>query len=310
MPYIVVTSSHQDVECRELSGSTVLGRAPDCQLAVRDIELSRRHCRIERSPQGWLVIDLNSKNGTVVNGQRLVAPRLLQDKDIVGMGRSRFVFHSGEPTPQERNMRRHPRPIDPREALAGTLAGFALLMPGESQSPQDMPCPQPRPREPAAYQREELHDMLTAIASSSWDSIYAEARQPLADPATAVTVREIRQARLSRPRSPIDLSLQVSPLPPPAPVPAPAAPARQAAPDLLRQKRRSGIAAAAFLAVVIVLVARWTTPTPLPRATVANEPIRIMPPLMPAPPSQQILRDSQSWRAAGQIALFCLPAWL
>jgi len=322
MPYIVVTSSHQDVECRELSGSTVLGRAPDCQLAVRDILLSRRHCRIERSPHGWLLIDLNSKNGTVVNGQRLVAPRLLQDKDIVGMGRSRFVFHSGVPTTQERNLRRLPRPIDPREALAGTLAGFSLLMPGERQSPQNMPCPQPRPREPAAYEREELHEMLTAIASSSWDSIYAEARHPLAQPAaTAAAVREMPSRRSSRPRSPIDLSLQVIPLSPPDPAPALAAdpsPAlqrpnprpRPAASDLRTRKRLSGVAAAVCLAAAIVLAARWKTTIPLPRATVASEPRKLVPPAMPALPSQQILRDGINWRAAGKLVLLSLPAWL
>ncbi|MGA3066194.1 MAG: FHA domain-containing protein [Tepidisphaeraceae bacterium] len=215
MPFIVVNSDRQDVDCRELTGALIIGRAPDCQLAVRDILLSRRHCRIEKSPHGWLLIDLNSKNGTAVNGEKLIAPRLLRDNDIVRMGRSRLVFRAGEP---EEGELRTPcqRPVDPTEALAGTLAGFTLTEPGEFQPPPHMPAPQPKPKEPAAFQREELHEMLTAIASSSWDSIYAEARQPLRRPSgqsSSTATLERSRTRPMRPRSPIDLSLQASPTP-------------------------------------------------------------------------------------------------
>jgi pSer/pThr/pTyr-binding forkhead associated (FHA) protein len=212
MPYILVNSERQDPDCRKLSGPLIIGRAPDCQVAVRDILLSRRHCRIERSPHGWLLIDLNSKNGTVVNGEKLLSPRLLKDNDIVRMGRSRMIFRHGEPDPIDLQTP-GPRPVDPNEALAGTLAGFTLVEPGESEpTPANMPSPRPKPREPAAFEREELHEMLTAIASSSWDSIYAEARQPLRKQ-SSTAVLERPQSRPMRPRSPIDLSLQAGPMP-------------------------------------------------------------------------------------------------
>ena len=144
MPYIVVNSERQDTDCRQLDDALVIGRAPDCQVAVRDILLSRRHCRIEKSPQGWLLIDLNSKNGTVVNGEKLTAPRVLRDNDIVRMGRSRLVFRAGEPGLEELRSP-GPRPIDPHEALAGTLSGFVLTEPGEFQPPANMPAPRPKP---------------------------------------------------------------------------------------------------------------------------------------------------------------------
>jgi predicted component of type VI protein secretion system len=215
MPYIVVNSERQETDFRELSGPLVIGRAPDCELAVRDILLSRRHCRIERSPQGWVLIDLKSKNGTVVNGEKLAEPRVLRDNDVVRMGRSRMVFRTGEPDLEE--MRSPgPRPVDPNEALAGTLAGFTLMEAGEFKAPANMPAPQPRPRDPAAFEREELHEMLTAIASSSWDSIYAESRKPVTgESKSGAAVLERGRARPIRPRSPIDLSLQASPVPAP-----------------------------------------------------------------------------------------------
>ena len=66
-------------------------------------------------------------------------------------------------------------PATPGDSLAGTLSGFTLLLPGEGEVTQDMPCPQPRAKDPPAYDKEELQTLLTAIASSSWDSVYAEA---------------------------------------------------------------------------------------------------------------------------------------
>jgi phosphoserine phosphatase RsbU/P len=57
-----------------------LGRAADNDLAYpNDPWLSRYHLRFERSPEGWLVRDLNSRNGTIfdvesLKGARLIAP--------------------------------------------------------------------------------------------------------------------------------------------------------------------------------------------------------------------------------------------
>src|SRR5437879_1344357 len=100
MPYVIVKTNQQETERRKLSGMLVFGRAPQCDVAIRDISLSRRHCRIEQSADGWLITDLGSKNGTIVNGQPLgAAPRLLTDADIVRLGQSRIIFY--EAVPQE-----------------------------------------------------------------------------------------------------------------------------------------------------------------------------------------------------------------
>ena len=42
----------------------MVGRSPECDVAVRDLLLSRTHCRIEPAGHGWKVVDLNSRNGT------------------------------------------------------------------------------------------------------------------------------------------------------------------------------------------------------------------------------------------------------
>ena len=68
----------------------LIGRGEGCNilLAEDDLGASRRHAVIEQSPQGdWTVEDLGSRNGTLVNGQRITEPRLLRDGDTVTIGK-------------------------------------------------------------------------------------------------------------------------------------------------------------------------------------------------------------------------------
>jgi pSer/pThr/pTyr-binding forkhead associated (FHA) protein len=221
VPYIVVKSNGQEVARRELDAGVVIGRAPDCEIAIRDILLSRRHCRLTPTDDGWTAQDLQSKNGTVINGERLRVPRLLNDNDVIRLGRSKIVFHVGIPEDElAQELMAPARPADPGDSLAGTLSGFSLLLPGEGETPEDMPCPQPRPKDPPAYDHEELQTLLTAIASSSWDSVYAEARQPLRtvgmDTELSGLEDDSTPRRRVRPSSPTDISLQVNQISPPA----------------------------------------------------------------------------------------------
>jgi hypothetical protein len=164
-----------------------------------------------------MIQDLQSKNGTVFDGERLRSPRVLKDNDVVRFGRSKIIFHAGMLDEDFADDVLAPtRPATPGDSLAGTLSGFTLLLPGEGEIPEDMPCPQPRPKDPPAYDKSELQELLTAIASSSWDSVYAEARQPLRG--GQGIEREINRGiepdeesgprRRKRPSSPTDLSLQ------------------------------------------------------------------------------------------------------
>lgn len=68
-----------------------IGRDPESQLTVDDEFASSRHARIERKPNGFLLRDLRSRNGTYVNGARIFEA-LLNDGDRVRIGSSEFVF--------------------------------------------------------------------------------------------------------------------------------------------------------------------------------------------------------------------------
>ena len=59
-----------------------------------DLAVSRCHCRLEPAAGGFRLLDLESRRGTFVNGMP-VGERLLEDGDLVTLGRSLFVFHAG-----------------------------------------------------------------------------------------------------------------------------------------------------------------------------------------------------------------------
>ena len=51
--------------------STRLGRHPDSEIMLDDITVSRRHAAIARTPEGYVVTDAGSLNGTYVNQERI-----------------------------------------------------------------------------------------------------------------------------------------------------------------------------------------------------------------------------------------------
>jgi hypothetical protein len=69
----------------------VLGRSRDCDLRVGDANVSRRHAEVREDGDGWVLVDLGSTNGTLLNGRRVERERL-EDGDTITLGSTRIVF--------------------------------------------------------------------------------------------------------------------------------------------------------------------------------------------------------------------------
>ncbi len=67
-------------------GANVIGRDPDVQIYIDHASVSRRHASIVIDAHRVTMEDLNSRNGTFVNGQRISGPTQISDGAIIGLG--------------------------------------------------------------------------------------------------------------------------------------------------------------------------------------------------------------------------------
>lgn len=86
------TGAIKDVEW-DVEGSLFVGRSDICNIFFDDDRLSRQHFVIEVTKMGCYLNDLETTNGTFVNGVRITTRRLLLDGDVITAGREKIVFH-------------------------------------------------------------------------------------------------------------------------------------------------------------------------------------------------------------------------
>ncbi len=113
---------------------TLLGRDVTNDIVLGDAEVSRQHARIEHTPGGHVLEDLGSTNGSFVNGERLMSPRVLNSGDLIGLGENvTLTFEAVSPDEE------------------ATVASPAVAQPSASPQPQPVieaegPTPSPMPR--------------------------------------------------------------------------------------------------------------------------------------------------------------------
>ncbi|NTV65536.1 MAG: FHA domain-containing protein, partial [Oscillochloris sp.] len=121
-----------------------LGRTPENSVVIASPLASRRHAELRPEGGGYVLYDLNSSNGTLVNGQRAQIHRL-QPGDVIGIGDESFRFDAPATdktllaTPQPMAT----QPITPpaySPQLAQTplppMAGQGAALPGAPVTPQ------------------------------------------------------------------------------------------------------------------------------------------------------------------------------
>ncbi|HYO95956.1 MAG TPA: FHA domain-containing protein [Polyangiaceae bacterium] len=68
-------------------GETLLGRSPYCSIVLNDPLVSRQHAALHMTSEGLSIEDLDSRNGTRVNGELVRAKRGLVAGDTIELGR-------------------------------------------------------------------------------------------------------------------------------------------------------------------------------------------------------------------------------
>jgi pSer/pThr/pTyr-binding forkhead associated (FHA) protein len=74
----------------------VIGRAADADLRLRHSEISRHHCIIRTSADEVLLVDLGSRNGTYLNGQRVLSQAALHSGDEIVVAGICFIVDLGD----------------------------------------------------------------------------------------------------------------------------------------------------------------------------------------------------------------------
>ena len=126
---------------------STLGRDVANDIVIGDPEASRQHSRITRTPGGYVVEDMGSTNGTFVNGERLVAPRVLRDGDLVGLSEKvTLSFEAVIPGTDETVV----TPAEEPERYPPTVREPMPMPVASTPSPSPvMSTPSPRPAAPA-----------------------------------------------------------------------------------------------------------------------------------------------------------------
>jgi DNA-binding CsgD family transcriptional regulator len=116
--------------------SLTIGSDPGNGLVIEgDPTVSRTHLRLDRLATGWMAEDLGSRNGSFVNGSRMLGPRVLRSDDELRLGTTRLVFRGGVVQAQATAPARELPSLTPRqreclaELCAPVLNGTAFTEP-------------------------------------------------------------------------------------------------------------------------------------------------------------------------------------
>lgn len=89
-----------------------IGRDPTCTIRLDSPYVSRQHARVERRADGLTLVDLGSRNGSLLNGRRVEHPVPLGVGDVITIG-DVTITCLGEPAPAETTLDLIPRKTEP-----------------------------------------------------------------------------------------------------------------------------------------------------------------------------------------------------
>jgi DNA-binding winged helix-turn-helix (wHTH) protein len=95
LPILVAQTGPLNGQRWAVETTLVMGREPGCDIPILNREVSRYHARLTLTPEGVIIEDLDSKNGTHCNGQPVIEPRLLQDGDIIQIALAQQFLYLG-----------------------------------------------------------------------------------------------------------------------------------------------------------------------------------------------------------------------
>lgn len=88
---LVDVKTHRPIYLRKKD--VLIGRGQNSDIQINLDTISSEHARIHLTSRGWALSDLNSHNGTKLNGRFITQPQLIFDEDTITFGDRVFVFY-------------------------------------------------------------------------------------------------------------------------------------------------------------------------------------------------------------------------
>ena len=173
---------NEGIEIRlEVPREVIIGRGEDCDIYLGEKKISRRHAKLITSEQGLVVEDMNSTNGTFVNGKRIHKEKLTTEDALrIGTSVMQIDFIYEEP-------------------------GSAQKAPTKAQeSPPNIPTPlqQPAKRAPVEIS-EPVQKMAPQVMPSSLDQEISSIEIELEDEISVADAKPVRSTPPSVPAAPL-----------------------------------------------------------------------------------------------------------
>src|SRR5258707_15207672 len=110
-------------------GEFVIGRSTECQLALDDPLVSRKHAVLIVGAESVVIKDLGSRNGVVVNGIKIDTSRILLDGDRIVIGSQEMTLVSWQRDAGNMAARRR----------TGSQTLSSMMPPHQAQGPSNEP---------------------------------------------------------------------------------------------------------------------------------------------------------------------------
>lgn len=171
MPQLFVLSGPLVGRTFDVHGPVTLGRSPECGVVLADRSVSREHARIEPDGAGWRIVDLGSRNGIKVRGERVERAEL-RDLDEIVLGELLLRFRSAAPEAEveEAPPAPAPAPARPPAARASVEAESGFELEEEIElAPRAAPptAPPASPASPALAERDRERARILASGQRS-----------------------------------------------------------------------------------------------------------------------------------------------
>ena len=172
----ILTGTDAGKEITPASDPVILGRSSTCTVVLHDAAASRRHSSIERRGVNYVLLDLQSGNGTFVNspGTRVNAPYTLRHGDEILIGKSRVrvdLFVQAEEEESEKARGQQPPTILPQSSTEHDVAsGTESVQPVQAD-------PSPADSVLTAIHQPDVPIVVTIVSGPNRGMVYSPARE-------------------------------------------------------------------------------------------------------------------------------------